>query len=146
MARTLALFATTLLLCLALGEGVLRIAGVTPPTFGTAPVHPGAPGFGSRMPQTPDAISSPNFQARIVSGKPLPATTGKASEAPASASFRISGIGLNSVLIGEKPETTAPFGTSTGNARCVMVSTAAARAVAGIASRRASADWRSADF
>lgn len=49
MARTFALFSATLLLCLALGEGVLRVAGVTPPRIGDAPAAPAAPaaaGFG----------------------------------------------------------------------------------------------------
>lgn len=46
MARTFALFAATLLLCLALGEIVLRVAGVAPPPVGTQPAAPDAAGFG----------------------------------------------------------------------------------------------------
>ena len=61
----------------------------------------GDSGFGSRMPQTPDASSSPNAQARMISGLPRFGVTGSASAAPASASLRISGTGLNSLFIGE---------------------------------------------
>lgn len=63
MARTFALFSTTLLLCLALGEGVLRVAGVTPPTIGAAPVHSDAPGFGWAEPD-PDVgwLNRPGVQ------------------------------------------------------------------------------------
>lgn len=46
MTRTFALFAATLLLCLALGEGVLRIAGVAPPTIGAGPPASEGDGFG----------------------------------------------------------------------------------------------------
>ena len=55
--------------------------------------------------------------ARMISGWPLPATTGSASFAPASASLRISGSGLISLLSGMNPDTTAPGGTATGNGR-----------------------------
>jgi hypothetical protein len=41
---------------------------------------------------------------------------GNASSAPASAKRRSNGIGLISLRIGEKPETTAPRGRSTGKA------------------------------
>ena len=44
----------------------------------------------------------------MISGWPRPATTGSASCAPASASLRISGNGLISLLSGEKPETMTP--------------------------------------
>ena len=52
--------------------------------------------------------AAPNAQARMISGLPRPATTGSASCAPASASLRISGTGLISLFIGEKPETIVP--------------------------------------
>ena len=41
----------------------------------------------------------------MISGWPRPTTTGSASCAPASASLRISGSGLISLLSGMKPET-----------------------------------------
>ena len=61
----------------------------------------------------------------MISGLPRPAIAGSASCAPASASLRISGIGLISVFIGMKPETMVPGVTSTGNARAAIVSAAA---------------------
>ena len=51
----------------------------------------------------------------MISGLPRPATTGSASCAPASASLRISGSGLISLLSGEKPDTIAPGLIATGN-------------------------------
>ena len=44
----------------------------------------------------------------MISGLPRPAIAGSASCAPASASLRMSGIGLISVFIGKKPETIVP--------------------------------------
>ena len=44
----------------------------------------------------------------MISGLPRPAIAGSASCAPASASLRMSGIGLISVFIGMKPETIVP--------------------------------------
>ncbi len=95
------------------------------------------------MPQTPDASGSPKLQARMISGLPLPATTGKASVAPASASLRMSGTGLISLFIGMKPDTTAPGSIARGNGRAAIASAAAARSSRGKASRRASASRRS---
>lgn len=46
MARTFALFTATLLLCLVLGEQVLRMAGVDPPPIGTGPAATDPAGFG----------------------------------------------------------------------------------------------------
>jgi hypothetical protein len=46
MARTFVLFAATLGICFALGEIVLRVAGVTPPPIGAAPADPAVAGFG----------------------------------------------------------------------------------------------------
>src|SRR5262245_25678659 len=105
-----------------------------------------ASGLGSRMPHTPDASVSPNAYARMVSGCPLPATTGSARCAPASASLRSSGSGLISLLSGMKPETIAPGGTAIGNGRSAIACAAAARTSAGRASRRASAALRSSVF
>ncbi len=82
----------------------------------------------------------------MISGLPRPAIAGSASCAPASASLRISGIGLISVFIGEKPETIMPGLTATGNARAAIVSAAACAAAAGNASRSARAAARSAAF
>ena len=80
----------------------------------------------------------------MVSGLPRPATAGSASWAPASASLRISGIGLISLFKGMKPETIAPAATAHGNGRSAMVWAAAARMSGGRPSRRASASRRSA--
>src|SRR5262245_12559601 len=98
------------------------------------------------MPQTPDASGVPKDQARMTSGLPLPATTGSARQAPLSASFRISGSGLISLLSGMKPETVAPAGTATGNSRAAIASAACWRSTAASASRRAAASRRKADL
>ena len=79
----------------------------------------------------------------MISGLPRPATTGSASWAPASASRRISGSGLISVLSGEKPETMTPGVIGSGNGRAAIASAAACRSAAGSASRRANAVLRS---
>ncbi len=98
------------------------------------------------MPQPPALRRSPKRQARMISGLPRPATTGSASVAPASASLRMSGSGLISLLIGTKPATMAPAGTAAGNGRAAITCAAAARASAGSASRRASACRRNSAF
>src|SRR5262249_51729019 len=90
--------------------------------------------------------ASPNAHARIVKGLPRPAIVGSARFAPASARRRINGIGLISLFIGEKPETTVPESTFTGNGRAAIVAAAAARSDAGKASRKARACSRSRAF
>ena len=91
---------------------------------------------------TPESSGSPNTQARIISGLPLPATTGSASPAPRSLSRRISGTGLISLFSGEKPDTIMPAVIASGNGRAAMVAAAAARSSAGSASRRTMASRR----
>ena len=80
----------------------------------------------------------------MVSGLPRPAIAGSASCAPASASLRISGMGLISLFSGMKPETIASAAIATGNGRSAIACAAAARMSAGSASRRASASRRMA--
>src|SRR4051812_31995851 len=106
----------------------------------------GASAFGSRMPHWPDASSSPNAKARMVSGLPRPAIAGSASCAPPAASLRISGSGLISVFSGMKPDTMVPGMIASGNARAAIASAACARSAAGTASRRISASLRMTDF
>ena len=60
----------------------------------------------------------------MISGLPLPATTGNASLAPAASSRRSSGSGLISVRIGEKPDTITPGWIGSGNARAAIASAA----------------------
>ena len=79
-------------------SGTIRMSGATSCASGT----------GSRMPHWPAVNGSPNVQARMTNGLPRPAIAGSASRAPASASLRISGTGLISLFIGEKPETIVP--------------------------------------
>jgi len=55
----------------------------------------------------------------------------------------MSGIGLISLFIGEKPDTVMPGAMTTGNGRAAIAAAAAARSAAGKASRRASAAARS---
>ena len=67
----------------------------------------------------------------MVSGCPRPATAGSASCAPASASLRISGMGLISLFSGMKPETIASAATASGSGRSAIAWAAAARMSAG---------------
>ena len=104
--------------------------------------------LGGRLPDPPQpgTSRSPNVQARKTSGVPRPCTTGRASGAPWSARRRIRGTGLISLRMGEKPDTTMPGKSATGNPRAASASAAAARSAAGKASRRARAAARKADF
>ena len=74
-------------------SGTIRISGKTS----------GASGFGSRMPQTPDASGCAEgigaHDQRLARAR---RSTGSASCAPASASLRISGSGLISLLSGDE--------------------------------------------
>jgi hypothetical protein len=89
---------------------------------------------------------SPSDHDRRESALPRPTMAGSASCAPASAQRRSNGIGLISVLIGMKPETTDPRSTATGSRRSAIDSAAAARTSGASASRRLKASSRSAAF